>query len=150
MSLKIFDGSIEQAIQVSKQIPEFHTPYERNEYENRLQGNFHCILIACIGRNLCGFKVGYELKDSDLAFYSWLGGVVPKFRQKGVAQSMQDSMEIWCKRRNFTRLRFKTRNSHVKMIHFGLKNGFYLVDLEKKSSPQDNRLWFEKELLKDI
>ena len=61
-------GSIREAVQVSKQIPELDCPYPIEEYQKRHNQTPHLILVTeDIRGALVGFKVGYQ-KGS--AFYS--------------------------------------------------------------------------------
>ena len=103
------------------------------------------ILIADNGVEAVGFKVGYE-RDSDGSFYSWMGGVLPAWRRKGIAALLADEMDIWAIGKGYTHLRFKTRNSHKGMLIFGLLRGFDIIDIDTHSASKDHRILLEKKL----
>ena len=134
MKIKVVDGSISAVLTLISGVPEFKQPYGATEFQRRSNSPFFKILIGQINEESVGFKVGYDRYQNQKTYYSWMGGVLPEYRNKGVAAALQLELESWCKQQGFTQLRFKTRNNHVKMIHFGVKNGFYLVDLEKKTT----------------
>ena len=90
-----------------------------------------------------GFKVGYARDDY---FYSWMGGVLPKFRKRGVAKALAMEQEIWAKKNNFNSIQFKTWNQHKAMLIFSLKNGFDIIALEKRKRVVDYRIILEKKI----
>ena len=141
--MTIEEGTIDQAIAISKAIPSFEGPLERAEYEKRLLGVPHLILVAYEAGTAAGFKVGYERSGY---FYSWMGGVLPSFRRLGIAKALADYQEEWAKQNNYFSITFKTRNQHKAMLLFALKNGFDIIDFEEKESVATNRIWLRKTL----
>lgn len=141
--MTIEEGTIDQAIAVSKAIPSFEAPPERAEYEKRLLGVPHLILVAYEAGQAAGFKVGYQRSGY---FYSWMGGVLPHFRRRGIAKALADYQEEWAKQNNYFSITFKTRNQHKAMLLFALKNGFDIIDFEEKESVATNRIWLRKAL----
>ena len=91
MDLLIVSGDLEGAVGVSKEIPEFDSPYNIDEYENRLDESAS-ILTAELNDQPIGFKVGYD-RFKDGSFYSWMGGILPNHRQNGVASALADYQE---------------------------------------------------------
>ena len=116
---EIKKGTIETAVRLSQQIAEFSEPYGIEAYESRLKNVNHLILTAFDESLPIGFKVGYE---RDGYFYSWMGGVLPNYRGKGIAQQLADEQEAWAKQQNYPHITFKTRNRHRAMLLFALKN----------------------------
>ena len=138
---KIKKGTIETAVRLSQQIPEFSEPHGIGEYEKRLEQANHLILIAYDKSLPIGFKVGYERDDY---FYSWMGGVLPEYRKKGVAQKLADEQEAWAKQQNYPHVTFKTRNRHQAMLLFAIKNGFQIIGFEKRQDISENRILLRK------
>jgi ribosomal protein S18 acetylase RimI-like enzyme len=141
--LQIRSCTVEEAVACSRQIPELHDPYPAAEYEQRLSGVPHLLLLAESDGNMAGFKAGYE---RDGAFYSWMGGVRPAYRRQGVAQALAREQERWAKAHGYRHIRFKTRNYLKPMLIFALNNGFYITAVEKRAAPLSNRIWLEKVL----
>lgn len=139
----IREGTIEEAVWISAQLPEFVAPYPASAYRERLAGVPHLILLACVGGQAAGFKVGYELEGS---FYSWMGGVLPDYRRRGVARALASEQESWAKQRGYSRLLMKSRNEHRAMLIFALSNGFSISSVEKRPVLSANRIWLEKVL----
>lgn len=146
----IREGTAEEAVQISKMIPEFEFPYSIKEYGKRLDDVNHLILVAEAGENLVGFKVGYERIRTGI-FYSWLGGVVPEYRKKGIAQALADLQEDWAKSMNYYAIQVKTWNARREMLHFLLKNDYNIIAVERKEQVLEYRIILEKRLKdKDI
>ena len=95
--IQIQAGSFQECVDLSNQIPEFDSPYELDEYEKRCAGS-HLSLNAFVDEKPIGFKVGYD-RFKDGSFYSWMGGVLPKYRRQKVADTLADKQENWTKRK---------------------------------------------------
>lgn len=138
-------GTIAEVVSLSKQVPEFFQPYSEYTYEERLSEKNHLILVAEIGGEVAGFKVGYQRYHRD-TFYSWMGAVLQPYRRKGVATKLAEAQENWAKNQGYLRIVFKTRNRLRNMIHFAIHREFMLIDLIKKGTIDEYRLVFEKKL----
>ena len=88
----IEENCLKDAILVSRQILEFEFVYPESIYNNRLKDVNHLILAAYINNEPVGFKIGYET-SSKQNFYSWMGGVLPKYRQLGIAERLMEYQE---------------------------------------------------------
>jgi len=136
---------IERAMNVLNHIPEFDSVFYRKQLERRLKNRDSILLIAEFAGKPVACKIAYN-RYFDGSIYSWLGGVLPPFREQGVAQLLQVRMEAMAKAKFYLQLRMKTRNKHVKMLRFALKNGFLISGFEAYSDPLDSRIELMKEL----
>ena len=141
--LKIIEGTINQAMEISKQIPEFDDPYEISEYEKRLKDKWHLILIAYWKGKPAGFKVGYQIDDH---FYSWLGGVIPEYRKNKIAKGLASFQQNRIKEKGINTIKMKTRNKHKAMLQFAISDGFHITGLEERDNKKENRIFLDKEL----
>ncbi len=137
-------GSIEEVIKLSQLIPEFENPAGADVYRTRLGDVDHLILIAEWGKP-CAFKVGYD-RDGDGSFYSWMGGVLPVARRKGIAQQLAGEMEAYCLSKGYDILKMKTRNEHKAMLQFAIRNGFHVTGFKAYPDPMKSRILLEKSL----
>lgn len=135
--------SIEEAVALSRKIPELKDPYGADEYRRRLKSVPHLVLTARVEEGPVGFKVGYEREG---VFYSWMGGVVPEWRRRGVAQLLARKQEEWARARGYALIRCKTRNCHRAMLIFALRNDFRIVGVEPQDDIEQHRIWLEKQL----
>ncbi|MEQ8711855.1 MAG: GNAT family N-acetyltransferase [Cyclobacteriaceae bacterium] len=142
--IKIRRGTIEEAVALSRLIPEFENPAGAETYRNKLEGRDHLIVLAEIDEP-CGFKVGYD-REGDGTFYSWIGGVLPDYRRNCVARALAYEMENYCREQQYTHLRMKTRNEHKAMLQFAVRNGFYITGLKAYPDPMKSRILLEKRL----
>jgi len=139
----IREGDIATIVALSKQIPEFVNPHEADEYEKRLSGVPHLILVAFANEEPVGFKVGYE---RDGAFYSWMGGMLPDFRRLGLAKALADAQERRARQQGYKTITCKTRNCHKGMLIFALKNGFDIIGFEPRATIEQHRILLRKNL----
>lgn len=137
------ESDIGTCVRLSQQIPEFDGPPPASEYHRRLNGVPHLILVAFDGDRPVAFKVGYE---RDGYFYSWMGGVLPAYRQRGLARQLADRQEAWARAAGYDSVTFKTRNQHKGMLVFALKNGFDIIGFREKESVATNRILLRKPL----
>jgi len=142
-NFQIKNGTIEEVVKISLQLPEFHNPHQKEVYETRLKEKKHLILIAYENTNPIGFKVGYHREDT---FYSWMGGIHPNFRKRGVAKALAKTQEEWAKTNGFKTITFKTRNRLKGMLIFAIKNDFNIIGFEPKESIEEYRIILRKNL----
>lgn len=76
-----------------------------------------------------------------------MGGVLPPFRQKGVAAQLAKVQELWVRQQGFRKVVLKTRNCHRGMLIFALKNGFQITNILPKKEIKDYRIILEKQLI---
>ena len=142
-TFEIKESNIETVVALSQQIAEFIDPHGAEEYYRRLTNIPHLILVAFVQNEPVGFKVGYEREGS---FYSWMGGILQGFRQMGIARALAEEQEAWAKKRGYTTITFKTRNSHKGMLIFALKNGFDIIGFEPSAHTPSHRILLRKQL----
>ena len=142
-TLTIKSGKIEEVIHVANKIPEFNNPYPIEEYHKRLKVK-HLILIAFIDEEPVGFKIGYEI-DTD-CFYSWLGGILPKFRKLKIASELINVQEKWAKENHYNRIEIKTRNYFKGMLLLSIKHDYHIICVESRKDIQQNRITLSKEI----
>ncbi len=141
--MQIRASNISTVVQLSQEIPELEKPYPASEYEKRLNEVPHLILVAFDGTQAMGFKVGYEREGY---FYSWMGGVHPDFRRKGVALALAEAQEEWARRHHYPSVTFKTRNRLKAMLCFALQRGFNIIQVDPFPELGEYRIWLKKEL----
>ncbi|SDW23564.1 Acetyltransferase (GNAT) family protein [Lutibacter oricola] len=102
-----------------------------------------CSLIAFENNTPIGFKIGYNYNEK--TFYSWVGGILPKYRRNGVAKKLAQLQEQWAKKNNYLNIRTKSMNQFKPMMILNLKNGFDIVSIYTNSTNQ-TKIVFEKQL----
>ncbi|MFK7776395.1 MAG: GNAT family N-acetyltransferase [Saprospiraceae bacterium] len=145
-NFQIKKGSIEDVVTVSNQIPELENPHAKEVYKTRMNGKKHLILIAYLEKEMIGFKVGYDKFEDGKNFYTWMGGILPAFRKKGIAAMLAKKQETWIKQNGFQNVILKTRNKHQGMLIFAIKNNFKIIEIEPKENINEHRILLKKEL----
>jgi len=143
--LEIKEGKLEVAFKVAEQIPEFEKLYSKSDFESRLINIKNLIIIAYYNNMPIGFKIGYET-PSKKYFYSWMGGVLSKYRKSGVAQLLMNYQEDWAKQNNYERVLVKTRKKHLAMVKFLEKNNYYEMGVLTYDPISETRILYEKQL----
>ena len=142
--IHICEGSLQECVDLSSKIPEFNSPYKIEEYKKRCAGKY-LALIAEIDNQSVGFKIGYD-RFKNGSFYSWMGGVLPRFRRMGVAYSLANFQEKWADENGFSSIILKTRQKHDEMIAFSLNRGFIITEETQIIPAEETRIWMEKSL----
>lgn len=136
--------SIQSILKLLNSIPEFSGTFSEEMFHERLSAD-SIMLVATINEKPVGCKIAYN-RFEDGSYYSWLGGVLPEFRNKGVAQLLNNEMEFFAKEKGYTSIIFKTRNKFKPMLHFAIKNGYHIVDIEQKRDILENRIILRKSI----
>ncbi len=124
-------------------LPEFIRPEPLESLAGRLGGDYLALVFSEGGKDL-GFKLGYP-EDAD-TFYSWLGGVSPAARGRGVAQMLLEAQEAKVRARGFSRLRVKSMNRFPAMLRLLLRNGYLIDGLTPAEDPLLTKIHFVKTL----
>ena len=142
--IHIRKGTFQECVDLSSKIPEFNSPYKIEEYKKRCAGKY-LALIAEIDNQPVGFKIGYN-RFHNGSFYSWMGGVLPKFRRIRVAFSLANFQEKWATKNKFSSILLKTRQKHDGMIAFSLNRGFIITEETQITPAEETRIWMQKSL----
>ncbi|MED5370691.1 MAG: GNAT family N-acetyltransferase [Myxococcota bacterium] len=100
-------------------------------------------VLAWEQSRLVGFKLGYV--DRPGRFYSWLGGVDPEFRRRGIGRALAALQHDRCLEAGYTRIRTHTANTNTAMLMLNLGCGFQIVGLTALP-PKGVRVVLEKPL----
>ena len=74
-----------------------------------------------------------------------MGGVLPKYRRKGIANNLADHQEIWAKK-GYNSIRIQTREKQNAMLAFAINRGFQITNYNEKTSNSNTRIWMYKPL----
>ena len=124
-------------------IPEFTDKPSSSEIEARIMDVPHLVLTAYHDDKPVGFKIGYERDNS---FYSWLGAVLPEFRQSGIAARLADNQENWARHAGYSSVWMKTRNCFPEMLLMALGRGFSIIGFDSREEVSQHRIILAKSL----
>ncbi|MBF0315849.1 MAG: GNAT family N-acetyltransferase [Oligoflexia bacterium] len=102
------------------------------------------MLIAYIGSTPVGYKIGYEL--SSKMFYSWIGGVIPKYRRKGFAKKLMKIQHEIVSNEGYSIIRTSTENKFKHMLILNLKSGFNIIGSYCSDLKKELTIMLEKKL----
>lgn len=112
--------------------------------EEAKQQHRSMFVICFDGDRLVGFKMGYQIKSKE--FYSWLGGVRPDYRNRGIASELMKMQHNWCKDNGYESIRTETMNRFRNMLVLNLHHG-YNVTGTYTTREGDTKIILEKFLL---
>jgi predicted GNAT superfamily acetyltransferase len=145
MRLIIREGTIQEALEVEHQIPEFEKKRTIEDYKNQLSRTPTQILVAEEAGRLVACKVGYKISNDE--FYSWLGGVIPAYRNQKIATALREEQERWATQIGYKLIRVDSYNKYSSMICMLISSGYLISSFEIDSNPLKSRIGFYKELL---
>ena len=99
------------------------------------------LVVAEVNGRLAGLKLGYASSKS--TFYSWLGGVAPAFRGRGIARELIRFQEELVLARGYLRIRAKSTERFSAMLGLLESEGYVLIAKEREAD-EDEKLVFEK------
>lgn len=118
--------------------------YKLDFFKNRIHQKEDLLTILCYLQNqIVGFKIGYRYNNT--TFYSWVGGVLPEQRNKGIAKHLAQLQEQKVKDKGYEKIRTKSLNRFKPMMILNLKNGFDIKTMYTNDVGQ-TKIVFEKSL----
>lgn len=137
-------GTIEDIVSVENRIPEFDNGFDIGSLRHRLEGKSSLILVIKWQGEIIAYKVGYEISPG--VFYSWIGGVVPEFRRKGIATLLRRKQEEWATEHGYAFIAVKSMNGFPAMLTLLISSGYQISGYEDKGSPKLSKIEFIKQL----
>lgn len=143
-TFKIIEGVpskelVEDILVVYKSIFE---DYKLDFFKDRIHQKENLLIVLCDYQNqLVAFKIGYRYNST--TFYSWVGGVLPEQRHKGIAKQLAQLQEEKVKAKGYQTLRTKSMNRFKPMMILNLKNGFDIKNVYTNELGQ-TKIVFEK------
>ena len=134
-------GTVDEAYGVFLNVPELDQYLSLQQMKQRLCCE-HLIIVAEVDQILVGFKIGYLKNNVEL--YSWLGGVVPGYRQTGVAQELLLFQESCVRKLGVKNISVKSMNRFPTMLRMLIKNGYQIESVEFYGDSEKERINFVK------
>ena len=135
-------ATVETAYEVFSNIPELDRYLSLAEFTARTPDSALILIYEDAG-NPVAFKIGYPLDQE--TFYSWLGGVLPGYRHRGIARKLLEYQETHVIERGFRQLSVKSMNRYPSMIRLLVKNRYKIEKVENFDSDAE-RIHFLKTL----
>lgn len=101
------------------------------------------LVVKCQGETVA-YKVGCAV--SPRIFYSWIGGVTPDFRKKGIATLLRNKQEAWAKQQGYECITVKSMNRFPAMLSLLIACGYQISGYEDNDSPELSKIKFIKQL----
>ena len=137
------DKSVEDIVELEKAV--FDHYYGADRIRDRLNGKKHWIYLVQDNGKPIAFKIWYE--DSDGQIYSWLGGVHPDYRRRGIASRLMEIQFDMARRQGYSKVKLKTHKGHPEMIALCKKRGFEFKGIHNDHWRNElDAIYFEFEL----
>lgn len=139
----IKESTLDTIYEVYSELPEFGQKSSLVQISKRI-GERYLSLAYFQGNQPVGFKLGYALNAS--VFYSWLGGVLPDHRKKGIALELLLAQESWVRKEGYRQLEVKSKNRFPGMLSLLIKQGYWINAVSEGTDPLDTKIHFFKSL----
>lgn len=137
------DQIIDTIAKLDKEI--FPDPYPRAKLAAEIQTKNDFVLFIVYDEDKpVAYKAGYQLTTR--LFYSWIGGVLPSYRGKGIARKLMDLQHEKVKELGYQVVRTHTENQFRGMLIFNLKYGFDITGVYKSLHRDVQSIMLEKSL----
>ena len=121
---------------------ELFSDADQDFFIKRLKTHENSLSILALDQGrLIGFKIGYPVLND--TFYSWIGGVLPEYRKKGVANTLAQLQENWAIEKGLKRLKTKSMNQYKPMIMLNLKRGFDITKVYTNEKGQTKIVFYK-------
>lgn len=137
-------GTIDDVVVIDQQIPEFDGRITRERLTSRVKQTRDLILVAKVDDVPVAYKIGYALSGSE--FYSWLGGVIPRFRQQGIATMLRKRQEEWAYQAGYSSISVKSMNRYPAMLQLLISSGYQINGYENNGTEGNSKIQFIKKL----
>ena len=124
-------------------LPEFSRQNSLEAIEARV-GDHHLCLACALDDKVVGFKLGYAISGTE--FYSWIGGVDPAYRGRGIARRLLERQESWASSEGFQYVSVKSMNRFPAMMQMLLSAGYLIDGFTAGDSDQTHKIHFRKAL----
>jgi GNAT superfamily N-acetyltransferase len=90
------------------------------------------VFRADVEEQLVGFKIGYA--TARRKYYSWLGGVHPAFRGRGIASELMLRQHRWLAERGYSTVETAANQENHAMAQLNLRHGFSICGVRVAAS----------------
>jgi GNAT superfamily N-acetyltransferase len=119
--------------------------FDEERIINRFDRPDLVMMMAFFGDEPAGFKIGYGLDQG--VYYSAKGGVLERYRRRGIASGLLDSLMEEASRRGYQTYCFDTfPNQHTGMAVLALERGFIVSEVRFSDIYHDLRVRFQHSL----
>ena len=98
---------------------------------------------AYCGARMVAFKSGYALSED--RYYSWLGGVHPDFRNRGIASELMERQHRWLRELGYATIETAANQANRAMSRLNLAHGFTVCGL--RTDPGRVQVLYSKSLV---
>lgn len=120
----------------------FRPMRDRTFFERRFKGRINPILlVAQVEKRPAGFVMGYEQKPG--TFYIWLIGVLPAYRNQGIASQLMEAVSAWASDNDYHTIRFECFNQHRPMLRLGIRQKYDVVGIRYDKDTESNLVMME-------
>ncbi len=147
MELRIYNEIDDDLLEVLLTLEQsiFENPYTREKFRRKISDKVNLLVMVYFDNEIpCAFKIGFELSSE--IFYSWIGGVVPHYRKRGLALELMKKQHDLASQMGYKIIRTQTENKFKAMLIFNLKYGFDIVGISKSDSDGRQIIILEKDL----
>lgn len=122
----------------------FDPPHPKEKLRTRSANKAeYLVLLAKEGQDNVGLKVGFP---EDGYFHSWIGGVLPEYRNNGIAKELTEAQHRWAKDNGYKKVKIHTDHRFNNMIIHNIRNGFEILETKIRPDSGIRKIIMTKDL----
>ena len=142
---KLDDKLLDDIVELDGKI--FSKSFPKEKFINELSSKFNTTILMIYDKDKpVAFKIGFE--RSNRLYYSWIGGVIPEYRGKGLAKKLMIHQHNLAKNLGYKVICTQSDNSFKDMLILNLKSGFEIKGAIQSTGDDHLTIVFEKDLTK--
>ena len=143
--MKVAVGTLDEVLQIQALVPEFDRKTTKQEMVERLTDLPQLVLVAYADGKAVGYQIGYQISQSE--FYIWLSGVLPEYRNQGIANALRAYQERWAIKAGYQGISVKSMNRFSNMLRFLIANQYQIVGYAAADNKFAGKVLFYKSII---
>lgn len=141
--MEIRIGSFDEILVLHNEITELSPLADTDFFTERIGDKNFLLLVAENNSVLVGYKLGYWIDEQ--CFYSWLGGVHPHYRKKGIAKKLLLEQERHVSEMGAKEISVKSMNKYKAMLLLLITQNYEITGVHRNVKG-DDKILFTKTL----
>lgn len=143
--ITIKQGSIDDLVDVTKQIKEFEVHFSKRHFTNILKEKSYSIMVAYDASKPVGYTCGY-INSHNGWFENWVSAVLKPYRKQGIMSLLYKQQEKWVKIKGINRIVGDINQRNISMLILCLKAGYYISGYKFDNNIKTSKVFVEKNL----
>lgn len=134
----IINPKVDNIISIYPEV--FLVPFPEESYYEKIKKGYHVFHVEFWEQEkLIGFCLVIDKKE-EAVLHCWIGGILPKYRKKGVFSGFLDWIIQYGSKYHYAHITLNTDNNKPAMLKLLVKYGFCIIDVKKSEYGDGHKL----------